>query len=127
MPWLATQIGTSGATTHAATVRFGVLDSAFEPRTKMWRTVHDVKQRRLLTLLAAATAAGLTGCTDAAAGVVWRPPPSARIPMPGGGTPSLLLGEYDLLALTADDGVDTEVMRDKTSSPLTPVSDLPTR
>ncbi len=104
-------------------------------------TVHDLRRRRFLTLLATATAAGLAGCTDAVAdspaapsaansapsaaqpavpaprpastppAVLGPPPPSARIPLPGGGTLSVLPGDDDLLALTVDDGVDTEVVR----------------
>ncbi|WP_406813295.1 polysaccharide deacetylase family protein [Mycobacterium sp. M23085] len=39
------------------------------------------------------------------------PPPGARIPLPGGGALTKIPGEGDLLALTVDDGVNSEVVR----------------
>jgi peptidoglycan-N-acetylglucosamine deacetylase len=39
------------------------------------------------------------------------PPPSARIALPGNGVLSVLPGNGDLLALTLDDGVDSDVVR----------------
>lgn len=39
------------------------------------------------------------------------PPSSARIPLPGGGALTKIPGEGDLLALTVDDGVSSEVVR----------------
>ncbi len=39
------------------------------------------------------------------------PPLSARIPLPGGGALAKIPGEGDLLALTVDDGVNTDVVR----------------
>ncbi|BBZ72801.1 polysaccharide deacetylase family protein [Mycobacterium paraseoulense] len=39
------------------------------------------------------------------------PPPDARIPLPGGGALIKIPGEGDLLALTVDDGVNSEVVR----------------
>jgi peptidoglycan/xylan/chitin deacetylase (PgdA/CDA1 family) len=39
------------------------------------------------------------------------PPLSARIPLPGGGALTTIPGEGDLLALTVDDGVNSEVVR----------------
>ncbi|VBA32132.1 Bifunctional xylanase/deacetylase [Mycobacterium innocens] len=45
------------------------------------------------------------------AGLLPPPPPSARIRLPGGGVLSQLPGNGDLLALTVDDGVNTEVVR----------------
>jgi peptidoglycan-N-acetylglucosamine deacetylase len=39
------------------------------------------------------------------------PPLSARIPLPGGGALMKIPGEGDLLALTVDDGVNSEVVR----------------
>ncbi len=39
------------------------------------------------------------------------PPPGARIPLPGGGALMKIPGEGDLLALTVDDGVNSEVVR----------------
>ena len=100
-------------------------------------TTEHPARRRFLTLLAFAAAAGLTGCTKpatttpsaapappvappvkpavlappASAALLPPPPPTARIPLPGGGTLSRLSGEGDLLALTVDDGVNTEVVR----------------
>ncbi len=92
----------------------------------------DLRRRSFLTMLAAATAAVLAGCVEAtadppadpglpvappatpsppAAPALAPPPPSARIPLPGGGTLSALPGNGDLLALTVDDGVNTEVVR----------------
>jgi peptidoglycan/xylan/chitin deacetylase (PgdA/CDA1 family) len=85
-------------------------------------------RRHFLVALSAATvgAMGLTRCstggqpraTDATPVAVEQPPAllpppprSARIPLPGGGVLSSLPGEGDLLALTVDDGVDSEVVR----------------
>lgn len=42
------------------------------------------------------------------------PPPSQRIPLPGGGKLTRLPGNGDLLALTLDDGADSEVVRSYT-------------
>jgi peptidoglycan/xylan/chitin deacetylase (PgdA/CDA1 family) len=39
------------------------------------------------------------------------PAPSTRIPLPGGGVLSEIPGRRDLLALTVDDGINTEVVR----------------
>ena len=39
------------------------------------------------------------------------PPTTARIPLPGGGELTRIPGQGDLLALTVDDGVDSEVVR----------------
>lgn len=39
------------------------------------------------------------------------PPPSARVPLPGGAVLSTLPGPGDLMALTLDDGVDSAVVR----------------
>ncbi|RFD26341.1 polysaccharide deacetylase [Mycobacterium uberis] len=46
-----------------------------------------------------------------AAGLLPPPPTSARILLPGGGALSKIPGRSDLLALTVDDGVNTEVVR----------------
>jgi peptidoglycan/xylan/chitin deacetylase (PgdA/CDA1 family) len=98
--------------------------------------VPELRRRSFLTMLAAATAVGLAGCVDAAAdppadpstspvvppatpplspsaapALLPPPPPTARIPLPGGGTLSQLPGHSDLLALTVDDGVNAEVVR----------------
>ena len=39
------------------------------------------------------------------------PPPANRVPLPGGGVLNSLPGDGDLLALTVDDGVNSEVVR----------------
>jgi peptidoglycan/xylan/chitin deacetylase (PgdA/CDA1 family) len=46
-----------------------------------------------------------------AAALLPPPPREARIPLPGGGVLSSLPGDGDLLALTVDDGVSSEVLR----------------
>jgi peptidoglycan/xylan/chitin deacetylase (PgdA/CDA1 family) len=48
---------------------------------------------------------------EAAAGVLPPPGPSSRIALPGGGVLSSLPGQGDLLALTVDDGVNSDVVR----------------
>lgn len=66
-----------------------------------------------------AQAAGATGSAEEAAfapapspvGLLPPPPRAARIALPGGGTLFGLPGQGDLLALTLDDGVDTDVVR----------------
>lgn len=45
------------------------------------------------------------------AGLLPPPPPSARVRLPGGGVLSQLPGNGDLLALTVDDGTNSEVVR----------------
>ncbi|WP_156425235.1 polysaccharide deacetylase family protein [Mycobacterium sp. GA-1285] len=47
----------------------------------------------------------------ASAGLLPPPPKSARIALPAGGVLSVLPGEGDLLALTVDDGVSSDVVR----------------
>ncbi|SON59643.1 Bifunctional xylanase/deacetylase [Mycobacterium simulans] len=92
----------------------------------------DLNRRRFLGSLAAATVVGVGAArcmvdpqprtfaqTPAApptsgptvAGLLPPPPPSARIRLPGGGVLSRLPGNGDLLALTVDDGVNTDVVR----------------
>lgn len=97
----------------------------------------DLNRRRFLGALAAATVAGVGAArlvvdpqprtfaqapvaaasppgaaTAARAARVLPPPPStARIGLPGGGALMKLPGEGDLLALTVDDGVNSEVVR----------------
>jgi peptidoglycan-N-acetylglucosamine deacetylase len=92
----------------------------------------ELNRRRFMTALAATTLAGvgLARCTvgvpprtmadparnvvtpqSAATPVVLPPPASAKLPLPGGGTLSALPGQGDLLALTLDDGVSTDVVR----------------
>jgi peptidoglycan-N-acetylglucosamine deacetylase len=99
--------------------------------------VSDLNRRRFLGALAAATVAGVGAArlvvdpqprtfaqapvaavsppgaaTAARAAHVLPPPPStARIGLPGGGSLMKLPGQGDLLALTVDDGVNSEVVR----------------
>jgi len=99
--------------------------------------VSDLNRRRFLGALAAATVAGVGAArlvvdpqprtfaqtpraaaappgvaTAAQAARVLPPPPSAaRIRLPGGGALMRLPGQGDLLALTVDDGVNSEVVR----------------
>jgi len=93
-----------------------------------------VNRRRFLGSLAASVVAGVGAArlvvdpqprtfaqapTDAVAGsgptapgaLLPPPPPVARIPLPGGGAPSRIPGDGDLLALTLDDGVSSDVVR----------------
>jgi peptidoglycan-N-acetylglucosamine deacetylase len=58
--------------------------------------------------LAGAPASGPTAPPSA---LLPPPPLSARIPLPGGGALMKIPGEGDLLALTVDDGVNSEVVR----------------
>src|SRR5262249_20283261 len=94
----------------------------------------EMNRRRFLGSLAAATVAGVgaarlvvdpqpqtfaeapgasvaTSGPTAPAALLPPPPPSARIPLPGGGALTKIPGEGDLLALTLDDGVNSEVVR----------------
>jgi peptidoglycan/xylan/chitin deacetylase (PgdA/CDA1 family) len=97
----------------------------------------EMNRRRFLGSLAAATVAGVgaarlivdpqpqtfaspvgagvatSGPTapPTAAGLLPPPPLSARIPLPGGGALMKIPGDGDLLALTLDDGVNSEVVR----------------
>jgi peptidoglycan/xylan/chitin deacetylase (PgdA/CDA1 family) len=91
--------------------------------------VSDLKRRRFLALLAAATGVAVSGCATAvssqtpaqiantagppapAPGLLPPPSPGARVSLPGGGALTQLPGHGDLLALTVDDGVNTEVVR----------------
>lgn len=58
----------------------------------------------------AAAEAPIPPAATAGAGLLAPPPPSARIPLPGGGVLSSLPGDGDMLALTLDDGVSSEVV-----------------
>ena len=60
---------------------------------------------------AAALAANLPAPWAASQTVLPPPPVSARIALPGPGVLSVLPGDGDLLALTVDDGVSTDVVR----------------
>ncbi|MFW3114512.1 hypothetical protein MHAE_12173 [Mycobacterium haemophilum DSM 44634] len=93
----------------------------------------ELNRRRFLGTLAAATVAGVGAArlvvnpqprtfaqapvaaelttAPSATGLLPPPPTSARIRLPGGGALSKLPGRGDLLALTVDDGVNSEVVR----------------
>jgi peptidoglycan/xylan/chitin deacetylase (PgdA/CDA1 family) len=98
------------------------------------RAASDVNRRRFLGALAAATVAGVgaarlvvdpqprtfaqmpasavaTSGPTAPTALLPPPPLSARIPLPGGGALTKIPGEGDLLALTLDDGVSSDVVR----------------
>ena len=71
-------------------------------------------QPRTFAQVPAGTAAATSGPTapgSAAAGLLPPPPLSARIPLPGGGALMKIPGDGDLLALTLDDGVNSDVVR----------------
>lgn len=97
-------------------------------------TAPELSRRRFLGALAAATVAGVgaarlvvdpqprtfaqappanvaTSGPTAPSALLPPPPPSARIALPGGGALTKIPGEGDLLALTVDDGVNSEVVR----------------
>src|SRR5271166_6599764 len=94
----------------------------------------ELNRRRFLGALAAATVAGVgaarlvvdpqprtfaqtpsanvaTSGPTAPSALLPPPPESARIPLPGGGALTKIPGQGDLLALTVDDGVNSEVVR----------------
>jgi peptidoglycan-N-acetylglucosamine deacetylase len=94
----------------------------------------ELNRRRFLGALAAATVAGVgaarlvvdpqprtfaqtppanvaTSGPTAPSALLPPPPLSARVPLPGGGALTKIPGEGDLLALTVDDGVNSEVVR----------------
>jgi peptidoglycan-N-acetylglucosamine deacetylase len=59
----------------------------------------------------AAASSGPTAPGSVAAALLPPPPLSARIPLPGGGALMKIPGDGDLLALTLDDGVNSDVVR----------------
>ena len=94
----------------------------------------ELNRRRFLGALAAATVAGVgaarlvvdpqprtfaqapaarvaTSGPTAPSALLPPPPLGARVPLPGGGALSKIPGQGDLLALTVDDGVNSEVVR----------------
>ena len=96
--------------------------------------MNELNRRRFLGALAAATVAGVgaarlivdpqpqtfaeapsasmaTSGPAAPAGLLPPPPLSARVPLPGGGALTTIPGHGDLLALTLDDGVNSDVVR----------------
>jgi peptidoglycan-N-acetylglucosamine deacetylase len=98
------------------------------------RTASELNRRHFLGALAAATVAAVgaarlvidpqpqtfaqttagdvaTSGPTAPAALLPPPPPTARIPLPGGGALTKIPGQSDLLALTVDDGVNSDVVR----------------
>lgn len=63
------------------------------------------------TIAEASTDSVATSGPSSPAGLLPPPPRSARIPLPGGGALTKIPGDGDLLALTLDDGVNSEVVR----------------
>jgi len=72
------------------------------------RLVVDPQPR---TFAAAPSASVATSGPAAPAALLPPPPLSARIPLPGGGALTTIPGQGDLLALTLDDGVNSDVVR----------------
>jgi peptidoglycan/xylan/chitin deacetylase (PgdA/CDA1 family) len=70
-------------------------------------------QPRTFAQVPAGTAAATSGPTAPGSAAALLPPPplSARIPLPGGGALMKIPGDGDLLALTLDDGVNSDVVR----------------
>jgi peptidoglycan-N-acetylglucosamine deacetylase len=70
-------------------------------------------QPRTFAQAPAGMAAATSGPTapSSTAGLLPPPPLSARIPLPGGGALMKIPGDGDLLALTLDDGVNSDVVR----------------
>jgi len=67
---------------------------------------------RTLTPVAAAVASPPRAAGEVVPGALLPPPaPIARVPLPGGGVLNKLPGDGNLLALTVDDGVNTDVVR----------------
>jgi peptidoglycan/xylan/chitin deacetylase (PgdA/CDA1 family) len=95
--------------------------------------VSELDRRRFLASLAAATVAGVgfahatvdtkqltqssapvmpaSSETPTDTGLLPPPPASARVPLPGDGVLYALPGEGDMMALTVDDGVNSDVVR----------------
>ena len=64
------------------------------------------------TVVAAAVASPPRAAGEVVPGALLPPPaPIARVPLPGGGVLNKLPGDGNLLALTVDDGVNTDVVR----------------
>jgi peptidoglycan-N-acetylglucosamine deacetylase len=114
--------------------RVGFAISPFGGASDRGRAAPELNRRRFLGALAAATVAGVgaarlvvdpqprtfaqapaadvaTSGPTAPSALLPPPPLSARIPLPGGGALTKVPGEGDLLALTVDDGVSSEVVR----------------
>jgi peptidoglycan-N-acetylglucosamine deacetylase len=114
--------------------RGGVAASTSAGAPGLGRAASELNRRRFLGALAAATVAGVgaarlvvdpqprtfaetppanvaTSGPTAPSALLPPPPLSARIPLPGGGALTKIPGQGDLLALTVDDGVNSEVVR----------------
>jgi peptidoglycan-N-acetylglucosamine deacetylase len=110
------------------------MDRVVFPGSNRGRAAAELNRRRFLGALAAATVAGVgaarlvvdpqprtfaqapaaavpTSGPTAPNALLPPPPLSARIQLPGGGALTKIPGEGDLLALTLDDGVSSEVVR----------------
>ena len=110
------------------------MDRVVFPGSNRGRAAAELNRRRFLGALAAATVAGVgaarlvvdpqpqtfaqapaaavpTSGPTAPNALLPPPPLSARIQLPGGGALMKIPGEGDLLALTLDDGVSSEVVR----------------
>ena len=113
--------------------RAGVASSPFSASDR-GPAASELNRRRFLGALAAATVAGVgaarlvvdpqprtfaqapaarvaTSGPSAPSALLPPPPLGARVPLPGGGALSKIPGQGDLLALTVDDGVNSEVVR----------------
>lgn len=75
------------------------------------RCMVDPRTQTFAQAPAADAAAAAPPAGPTVAGLLPPPPPSARVRLPGGGVLSQLPGKGDLLALTVDDGTNSEVVR----------------
>ena len=87
----------------------GVLAAATVAGVGVARETVGVPPRTFPAPSAAAASPGASGLASPA--LLAPPPPGNRIPLPGGGALTRLPGTGDLLALTVDDGVNSEVVR----------------
>ena len=87
----------------------GVLAAATVAGVGVARETVGVPPRTFPARSAAAASLGTSGLASPA--LLAPPPPGNRIPLPGGGALTRLPGTGDLLALTVDDGVNSEVVR----------------
>lgn len=75
------------------------------------RLIVDPQPRTFAAPVGAGAATSGPTAPPTAEGLLPPPPLSARIPLPGGGALTKIPGNGDLLALTLDDGVNSEVVR----------------
>ena len=75
------------------------------------RGVFGDPPRTLTAAAAAAASPHLAGGKVIPAASLSQPAPIERVPLPGGGVLNKLPGDGNLLALTVDDGVNTDVVR----------------